>query len=262
MILDWMSAFIKIAERAHTSAFKIILEGPPQTGKTFFGKVLADEVGAQLYKLSCSDSMRPEELFYNVVAPNNVVNYAPSPILEAFSASQDRGVVLVIDEFDKTRARAEDLFLSAFEDYAFRLPTGEMVRANPENLYVVMASNARRQLREETLRRFPYRYVVKFPEKTAQISILSELSPNMPRNVAAYLVKVATVLRKEDAFKAPSYGELVAIYEGARALLDTALIREVLTPTLWKESGEPAPVGWRWEKGLVAEMHQAGVWSY
>jgi len=61
-----MRGLLAIASRVRP--FLCILEGPPQTGKTFFGRVLAEQTGARLFKLSCSDSMRPEEVFFVVDA--------------------------------------------------------------------------------------------------------------------------------------------------------------------------------------------------
>ena len=253
----WMETLLTIARKVRP--FLAILEGPPQTGKTFFGRVLAEEVGAAYFKLSCSDSLRPEELFFRLVAPGNVVRYQHTAVLEAFEASQGGPAVLVVDEFDKTRPRAEDLFLSAFEDFEFRMPTGEVVRANPENLFVVLASNGRRELRAETLRRFPYRMRVGFPPKPTQIKIVRALAPECPPNVADYLVRLAEALRARDPFAAPSYGELVALYRAAEALdCDVGAIRS-LSRTLWKGDEAP-PVPWRWEKGLAAEVRKGRAW--
>jgi len=242
-------------------ASKILLEGPPGASKTSFGEFLAGYFSARYFELNFTSSMRAEELLYTIaVAPGNQVVYRKSALWEAFEASREGPVVLVLDEVDKARERAEELLLRALERYRFQDPWGNVIRGRQENLVVVATSNRKRELMEPTLRRFPLRLQVGFPDQATQREIIAACLPEgftVSQGVLDLLVRIATLLRKADPNKAPSYQELALLAWNARCLFEAGIsdeeAKEILNGGLWKNGDFPG-LPFNWVRALRKEL--------
>lgn len=249
ILTPWMKGVEAILEANLSAglASKILLEGPPGASKTSFGEYLSKIFSAQYFELNFTSSMRAEEVLYTIaVAPGNQVVYRKSAIWEAFEASQNGPVVLVLDEIDKARERAEELLLRGLERFCFQDPWGNIVAAQPGNLVVVATSNKKRELMEPTLRRFPIRIRVDFPDRQTQMDIIRECLPEgftVSQKVLDLLFRIGETLRKTDPDKAPSYQELAHLAWNAHCLFKAGVsdqdAQSILIGGLWKNGSFP-----------------------
>jgi len=82
------------------------------------------------------------------------ITYGPIP--QALNISKSKTVVLVLDEFDKTRPSADSLLLDLLQNYRISLYINEnetVISGNPNNLIVFLTSNEMREFSEPLLRR-------------------------------------------------------------------------------------------------------------
>jgi MoxR-like ATPase len=138
----------------------ILLRGPPGAGKTMITEMLAGITGARYVFRQATLNTAEDELLYNFVpdpsSPSGV-SIAPGPLIEALRLSQREPVVLVIDEFDKTRPSADALLLDFVQNVRAAVWLGRelnVVYGNRDNLAVFITSNGYRDFSEPLMRRF------------------------------------------------------------------------------------------------------------
>jgi MoxR-like ATPase len=262
VLTTWMKGIITIIKaNLGRMATKILLEGPPGASKTSFGEFLAQHLHARYFELNFTSSMRAEEVLYAIaVAPGNQVVYRKSALWEAFEASHEGPVVLVLDEIDKARERVEELLLRTLERYRFQDPWGNTVHGRQENLVVIATSNRKRELMEPTLRRLPIRLQIGFPDWATQREIITACLPegfSISQQALDLLVRIATLLREADPNKAPSYQELAHLAWNAYCLFEAGMfdqdVRQVLEGGLWKNGDFPG-LPFNWVKALRKEL--------
>jgi len=138
-----------------------ILEGPPGVGKTSLTELIAQWLGADGYIYVLSTPNTDEDtLLYKFVPDENTksgIRVAEGPVTQAVKrAARGEKVVLVIDEFDKTRPSADALLLDLLQNGRITLYLGgkeDVVKADPNNLYIFLTSNNMRELSEPLARR-------------------------------------------------------------------------------------------------------------
>jgi MoxR-like ATPase len=122
--------------------------------------------------------------------------------------------VLLIDEVDKTDVEVEGLLLEVLSDFQVTIPelgTVEAVRRP----FVVLTSNATRELSEAVKRRCLYLHIG-YPDAQREKEIIVSQVPGIDDRLGGQLVDMVGRLREVDLKKAPSIAESV---DWARTLI-------------------------------------------
>jgi energy-coupling factor transporter ATP-binding protein EcfA2 len=180
-----------------------LLEGPSGCGKSFLAKCLAQISGAELMCLSCYQGMPTANLIEspstlalaNAMArggaddPEQLMNLGI--LSRAFLKSQERPVILLVDELDKPDAAIDTFFLGPIQDARIWLESRAPIDANSKNLLILFTKNFNRPLDDALLRRcHPIRMT--YLDSTLERKILS---PHCHPQLVANLVGVADRMR-------------------------------------------------------------------
>ena len=134
-----------------------ILSGPAGTGKSYLPQILAEVLDRELYFHQCSAGTREDDLLMKLLPSEKTVSgiaIEPGKIYQATKASNERKVILVLDEWDKTRPTADGFFLDYLQYGRLSVP-GKTVMAKLDNLTIFLTTNNEREFQEPLLRRFP-----------------------------------------------------------------------------------------------------------
>jgi len=155
-----------------------ILVGPPGVGKTYFAQEAASALKAPLVVQQMTPGAREEELILKLLpAPDGKVVAHEGALLEAARLSHKGRVVLLLDEWDKTRPSADAFLLDFLQEGRIRWGVREV--AELSNLVVFLTSNGERELSEPLLRRLPV--IEMRPHTPGGVArLLEESHPNHP----------------------------------------------------------------------------------
>jgi len=137
----------------------ILLRGPAGTGKTQLTYLISQWLDAEYVFYQCSYGTSEEELLYKYIPSEETksgIKITLGPVPLALNISKNRKVVLVLDEFDKTRPSADALLLDVLQNFRVSLYLDEretIVAGNPDNLIIFLTSNDTREFSEPLLRR-------------------------------------------------------------------------------------------------------------
>ncbi len=138
----------------------VLLEGPPGVGKTALTEKIAQWLGAEYIYVLATPNTDEDALLYKFVPDENTksgIRVAEGPLVQAVKkAAAGKKVVLVIDEFDKTRPSTDALLLDLLQNGRVTLYLGgkeDVLVADPKNLYIFLTSNNMREFSEPLMRR-------------------------------------------------------------------------------------------------------------
>jgi hypothetical protein len=193
----------------------LLLEGPSGCGKSFMAKSLAKITGAELMCLSCYKGMPTQNLIESpstLAMANAMIGKGDSAdaaklmnlgiLSRAYLKSQEKPVILLIDELDKPDSAIDTFFLGPIQDARIWLESREPIDANVDNILLMFTKNWNRTLDEALLRRVhPIRMT--YLDATLERKILSKhCLPQLVSN----LVGVADRMRNSNgtyAFERP-----------------------------------------------------------
>jgi len=133
------------------------LYGPAGSGKTFLAETVSSVIGAKQFFYQVTPGTREDDLIEKLLPDENTnsgIKKYPGVLLQAAEASHSEKVVLIVDEWDKTRPSADAFLLDFLQSGRINWP-GVSVQANLANLTVFLTLNDERELSEPLTRRLP-----------------------------------------------------------------------------------------------------------
>jgi len=168
----------------------ILLRGPAGVGKTQLTWLVAQWLNAEYVFFQCTYGTDEDALLYKYVPSESTrsgIKITLGPVPRALKISQRKKVVLVLDEFDKTRPSADTLLLDVLQNTRVSLYLDEtIVTGNPDNLIVFLTSNDMREFSEPLLRRLVVITLNPLPTAT----VYEILKKQFKENIALLLTQI------------------------------------------------------------------------
>ncbi|HVK21779.1 MAG TPA: MoxR family ATPase [Actinokineospora sp.] len=205
----------------------LLVEGPAGVGKTELAKAVAAATGAGLVRLQCYEGLDEARALYEwnyskqllrIQAGRSEESWEQAhddiftdefllerPLLAAIR--RDEPTVLLVDETDKGDVEIEALLLEVLSDFQVTIPELGTIEAT-RRPFVVLTSNASRELSEALRRRCLYLHVG-YPTVERERDIVLRRVPGLADALAERLVGVVAGLRTLELKKAPSIAETI-----------------------------------------------------
>jgi len=206
----------------------LLIEGEAGVGKTEVAKALATIHQAPLLRLQCYEGLDAQHALYDwdykrqllaiQMAGNNAANESPANLKQAVYSDDyllQRPVlaairspyraVLLIDEVDRADEEFEALLLEVLSDFQISVPELGTYTA-VHKPWVVLTSNAVRELSDALRRRCLYHYV-DYPGAAAELSIVRARLPDISLQLAHQVVNYVQRLRQAQLRKTPGVAE-------------------------------------------------------
>ena len=227
----------------------LLIEGPAGVGKTELSRAVAQACDAELVRLQCYEGVDEARALYEwnhakqllrITAGNNESwdqarddifseeFLLPRPLLTAIRNTGP--TVLLIDETDKADVEIEGLLLEVLGDFQITVPELGTITAT-RRPFVVLTSNATRELSEALRRRCLYLHV-DFPEPDLEEQIVRLKVPELDSVLACSVIRVINALRAMPLRKAPSVAETIDWARTLVALGADILDAEVVNDSL------------------------------
>ena len=204
----------------------LLLEGETGVGKTQVGKALAQALRCPLIRLQCYEGLDINTTVYEwnykrqllalKVLNNEITSVEASeqhifsqryllkrPLLDAITRKEPP--VLLIDEVDRADEEFEAYLLELLSDFQISIPEMGTIKAVTKP-WVVLTSNATRELSDALRRRCLYHYL-DYPSFDKEMRILKTLIPDMSVNMTRQVVGFIQSLRGCDMQKRPGVAE-------------------------------------------------------
>lgn len=226
----------------------LLVEGPAGVGKTALSNAVAQACGAELVRLQCYEGVDEARALYEWnhakqllritagqgetwdEARNDIFSeefLLPRPLLQAIRSEEP--IVLLIDETDKADVEIEGLLLEVLGEFQVTVPELGTITAK-HRPFVVLTSNATRELSEALRRRCLYLHV-DFHDADLEQEIVRLKVPGLDTTLGESLVRVINALRLMPLRKAPSVSETI---DWARTLV--ALGADILDDEVVRDS--------------------------
>ncbi|WP_067135788.1 AAA family ATPase [Microtetraspora malaysiensis] len=222
----------------------LLAEGPAGVGKTQLAKAVAQATGARLIRLQCYEGLDEARALYEWNYKKQLLRIQADgdawedifseefllerPLLRAIRS--DEPTVLLIDETDKADVEVEGLLLEILSDFQVTIPELGTITAI-RRPYVVLTSNATRELSEALKRRCLYLHLG-YPSPERERDIVLAQVPELPGLLAERLARTVATLRGLELKKSPSIAETVDWARTLLALGRTDLDEGVMAATL------------------------------
>jgi MoxR-like ATPase len=204
----------------------LLVEGPAGVGKTELAKAVGRATGADLVRLQCYEGLDEARALYEWNYKKQLLRIQAAgdqaweqthddvfteeflltrPLLTAIR--REEPTVLLVDEVDKTDVEVEGLLLEILSDFQVTIPElGTMVAVRRP--YVVLTSNASRELSEALKRRCLYLHL-DYPDAEREREIIRGQVPGLDERIARQVVETVGRLRGLELKKSPSIAESV-----------------------------------------------------
>ncbi|MEV7966404.1 MoxR family ATPase [Sphaerisporangium sp. NPDC088356] len=204
----------------------LLAEGPAGVGKTQLAKAVAEATGAELIRLQCYEGLDEARALYEWNYKKQLLRIQAAgeqaweethddifseefllerPLLKAIRRTTP--TVLLIDETDKADVEVEGLLLEILSDYQVTIPELGTIAATRKP-YVVLTSNATRELSEALKRRCLYLHL-DYPSPERERDIVLAQVPGIEASLAEQLARTVATLRALELKKSPSIAETI-----------------------------------------------------
>lgn len=140
---DEIQAEIEFIEEADNPAH-IRMTGPTGAGKTHLPKFLGQEDGLPVFDISVKWAIDTTDLLGRFVYVNDETRWINGPLTKAVMASNERPVILLLDEVNRARPEAKAALFEALDDRAqvtLDALGGKTVEGNAENIILFSTMN-------------------------------------------------------------------------------------------------------------------------
>jgi MoxR-like ATPase len=223
----------------------LLVEGEAGVGKTEIAKVLARVVGTELIRLQCYEGLDVHTALYEWNYQRQLLRLKIAeldgqdpasledmifsreyllerPLLRAITR-REGPAVLLIDEVDRADDGFEAFLLEVLSDFQVTVP--ELGTITAKHIpYVVLTSNATREIGDALRRRCLYLYI-EHPSLDKEVRIICTKVPEVNRQLAEEIGRFMQALRVQPLRKVPGVAETI---DWATALV--RLHREHLDP--------------------------------
>ncbi|MBG0815569.1 MoxR family ATPase [Planomonospora sp. ID82291] len=227
----------------------LLAEGPAGVGKTQLAKAVAAVTGARLVRLQCYEGLDEARALYEWNYKKQLLRIQAAggqdwdathddifteefllerPLLAAIRS--ETPTVLLIDETDKADVEVEGLLLEILSDFQVTIPELGTITA-VRRPYVVLTSNATRELSEALKRRCLYLHL-EYPSPERERDIVLAQVPAIEAGLAERLARTVATLRALELKKSPSIAETIDWAGTLLALGRTELDEETTAATL------------------------------
>jgi len=200
------SALLDAVNFARYLGVPLLLEGEPGIGKTTFAKNLALRNGYDLFFVSCKGVEDYNELIAAIDYPSLVADALSGklkdrgslkrylrlgPVGLAFKASNQRKILLLLNEFDKLPTDVMNSFLDELSEGKIIFLDRE-IKANIKNMIIIITSNASKPIPNTIISRSIY-FRIEFPEDInvlVTIASMHDIEERFSRPAADYIINL------------------------------------------------------------------------
>jgi MoxR-like ATPase len=222
-LLGLAGTLILVCKKSGSKA--MVIMGPPGTGKSAFAAAAAVALESTLVVYQCHSWSDADELFVGVdvcaaVAGDAEAVRQDGVLAKVAKLSQKGGVVLLLDELDKTMERTEALLLDWLQSGRVPIQPGVHLQTNLDNVLVIATSNEQRELTEAGTRRF-CRVVMNPLDVKTQVALIHQRSC-VDLGVCKLLWKVARYIAHHEGNNSLSIQEGIRLVSAAYLVEETA----------------------------------------
>ena len=230
----------------------ILLEGEAGR-KTEVAKVMTRALGRKLIRLQCYEGLDVTTALYEWNYPKQLLRIKMGeagkqplermenifseeyliarPLLEAIRGEvADQGIVLLIDEIDRSDEEFEAFLLEILSDFQITIPEIGTIAAKHRPL-VIITSNRTREIHDALKRRCLYHWI-DYPSFEKELRIVTLKVPGMKERLAEQICQFMQDVRSRDFYKKPGIAETLdwasALIHLHKDHLDQGAVEETL----------------------------------
>ena len=189
----------------------LLLDGPPGVGKSYLGQYLQYLLKAKLIRYQMVPGTSRDDILFDRSVLTADGRPTDGVILQAMKQSHTAKVVLMLEELDKAQRDVDGLLLTFLQEGELWFPQTGLVKANQENLLVVITKNDTREATAPLLRRCRVAEMT-WPSLEVEVMIMRAYWDILTDQEAAKFLELPRWLRTLPVIrKAPSINEVLRL---------------------------------------------------